>query len=132
MYTHDDTGAPLDRNKYYWGIAEMIAAAGVLHLRTEDDGYRAWYGDRLRPHLPLHLHLHLHLHLPLPLPLLPLPLRPSRSHPHIQRTHKYTHITYHTTHTTHTHTTHRTPHTTQHSFARSCRHCGWHVLGGLN
>ena len=33
----------LDENKYYWALAEMIAAAGLLAQRTGAAKYWAWY-----------------------------------------------------------------------------------------
>ena len=33
----------LDGNKYYWALAEMIAAAGLLGHRTRKSSYWHWY-----------------------------------------------------------------------------------------
>jgi len=42
-YTVDGAGHVLDRNKYYWALAEMIAAAGLLGARTGGAEYWEWY-----------------------------------------------------------------------------------------
>jgi len=42
-YTFDDEGLPLDKDKYYWALAEMIASAGLLGHRTGAVEYWAWY-----------------------------------------------------------------------------------------
>ena len=39
----DMEGATLDQNKYYWALAEMIAAAGLLAQRTGTAAYWEWY-----------------------------------------------------------------------------------------
>ena len=41
--TFDMEGSTLDQNKYYWALAEMIAAAGLLAQRTGSAAYWEWY-----------------------------------------------------------------------------------------
>ena len=41
--TLDSNGKVLDTNKYYWALAEMIAAAGLLGQRTGKAVYWEWY-----------------------------------------------------------------------------------------
>ena len=38
-YTYGEDGTPLDGNKYYWALAEFIAAAGLLAHRTKKKAY---------------------------------------------------------------------------------------------
>lgn len=42
-YAFDIEGKVLDENKYYWALAEMIAAAGLLAKRTGLTKYWKWY-----------------------------------------------------------------------------------------
>ena len=43
FYTFDSKGKVLDTKKYYWALAEMIAAAGLLGQRTGEAIYWEWY-----------------------------------------------------------------------------------------
>lgn len=42
-YTFAPDGRILDKDRYYWVLAETLAAAALLALRTEDDRYWVWY-----------------------------------------------------------------------------------------
>ncbi len=42
-YTFDSEGNILDTDRYYWVLAETIAAAALLALRTGDPAYWNWY-----------------------------------------------------------------------------------------
>ena len=42
-YAFDRDGAILDTDRYYWVLAEAIAAAALLGSRTGDTDYWLWY-----------------------------------------------------------------------------------------
>ena len=42
-YTFDRSGGILDTDRYYWVLAETIAASAALAVRTDDPGYWDWY-----------------------------------------------------------------------------------------
>ena len=42
-YTYGEDGKHLDKNKYYWAMAEMLGASGLLAVRTGKAHYREWY-----------------------------------------------------------------------------------------
>jgi mannose/cellobiose epimerase-like protein (N-acyl-D-glucosamine 2-epimerase family) len=42
-YSFDPEGKVLDRDRYYWVIAESFSAAALLAVRTGDDSYWSWY-----------------------------------------------------------------------------------------
>lgn len=42
-YTFDPSGTILDTDRYYWVLAETIAASAILGLRTGKDSYWDWY-----------------------------------------------------------------------------------------
>lgn len=44
-YTFDLAGNVLDSDRYYWVLAETIAAAAVLAARTGDEAYWGWYDE---------------------------------------------------------------------------------------
>lgn len=44
-YTFDREGNILDTDRYYWVLAESIAAAALLALRTGRDAYWRWYDE---------------------------------------------------------------------------------------
>lgn len=46
IYTLKPEGGPLDTDRYYWVLAETIAAAAVLAERVKDESYWEWY-DKL-------------------------------------------------------------------------------------
>lgn len=42
-YVVDWDGAPLNRHRYHWVVAEAIGAAAMLHRATGEPGYQRWY-----------------------------------------------------------------------------------------
>lgn len=43
VYTVDSGGQPLNRDRYWWPVAEAIAAAAFLEQETHDPFYELWY-----------------------------------------------------------------------------------------